>query len=149
MNIERLNKYTTITISGCWEWNRSCSSSGYGQLTEDGKYWNTHVYSWELHNGPLKPNEIVRHKCHNRKCWNPEHLLLGSHKENYADSIQKYKISDQKRRKSWIVFGVSYATCRDAVSGSRVSMNSIIKYTKNGIFDEVAYQEGCSKGKRR
>lgn len=33
--------------------------------------------------------KVIRHTCDNPRCINPEHLLLGSHKENTADMIER------------------------------------------------------------
>lgn len=49
----------------------------------------------------------------------------------------------------WSVYGKGYQTCREAVDETGISMASIIKYTKQGVFDEEAYEAGCRKGKRR
>ena len=40
---------------------------------------------------------IVRHKCHNPKCCNPEHLQIGTHKDNWNDS--KVKLPRPKGRR--------------------------------------------------
>ena len=33
--------------------------------------------------------EVVRHRCHNRKCIRPEHLQLGSQQQNKADDNER------------------------------------------------------------
>ena len=34
---------------------------------------------------PAAMDEVVRHRCHNRRCINPEHLMLGSKADNKRD----------------------------------------------------------------
>ncbi|KPQ06671.1 MAG: HNH endonuclease [Rhodobacteraceae bacterium HLUCCA12] len=34
---------------------------------------------------PAAADEVVRHRCHNRLCINPDHLLLGSRADNKHD----------------------------------------------------------------
>lgn len=40
---------------------------------------------WLLFVGPLDSNVMVLHRCNNKACVNPEHLKLGSHKDNMQD----------------------------------------------------------------
>jgi len=150
MKLRRItNNIVVDPDTQCWNWIKSCSSSGYGQLTENGKYWNTHVYSWVLHNGPLPAGHLVRHSCHNKKCCNPAHLQSGTHQDNWKDSEKIHTEVSTKRRAMWSVYGKDYQTCREAVDQTGISMASIIKFTKQGVFDEKAYEAGCRKGRRR
>jgi hypothetical protein len=34
------------------------------------------------------PGDVIRHKCHNRRCVNPSHLTPGSRADNIMDSVQ-------------------------------------------------------------
>lgn len=43
--MERIKANINIDpLTGCWNWQKSVTSAGYGQLTENKKYWTTHRY---------------------------------------------------------------------------------------------------------
>jgi len=81
--------------NGCWEWQWSVfKQTGYGQFALDSKTpVNAHRMSWELVNGTIPTGLHVLHKCDNRKCVNPEHLFLGTDKDNMLDKKQKGRTS--------------------------------------------------------
>jgi hypothetical protein len=74
---------------GCWEWTASIATSGYGQIRAAGKPRYAHRVSWELHNGEIPDGRWVLHTCDNRRCVRPDHLYLGSAKDNAADTHQR------------------------------------------------------------
>lgn len=136
-----------VDSNSCWVWQKSCSSSGYGQFTKDKVYWNTHRYVWTKHHGDIPTGDVIRHKCHNRKCCNPEHLELGSHKDNYHDSRDVHLDSDKKRRKLWIVGNIVYMTHRQVRNHTGLSSSTVIKYTDpiSRIFNIGSYRAACRK----
>lgn len=69
----------------CWEWKRTPNGAGYGEFCHAG----AHCFSFALHFGPIPRGLCVLHKCDNPKCVNPNHLFLGTHKENAVDKVAK------------------------------------------------------------
>lgn len=75
--------------NSCWNWTKSCFSDGYGQISLERKNWKAHRLSWTLFNGPIPEGKYVCHKCDNKKCINPRHMFLGTHKDNMDDMRSK------------------------------------------------------------
>lgn len=72
--------------SVCWEWIGSKQKSGHGIF---GRHWRASRYSFELHNGPSKKEMFICHRCDNPACVRPDHLFLGTHKDNMHDMLVK------------------------------------------------------------
>lgn len=73
----------------CWIWT-AATVCGYGCIGYGaGKIAKAHRVSWELHNGPIPGGLCVLHHCDNPLCVNPDHLFLGTRKDNSDDMIAK------------------------------------------------------------
>lgn len=86
--LERFKEKFKVMESGCHEWQSNFHRTGYGKFME-GKTVPAHRMAYTLFVGPIPAGNWVLHKCDNRKCVNPEHLFLGSRKDNIQDMDQK------------------------------------------------------------
>jgi len=77
----------------CWEWEGQKLSNGYGRISLGAKELGAegaHRVSWKLANNKEIPQGwYVMHKCDNPSCVNPNHLTIGTAKENTQDMIRK------------------------------------------------------------
>jgi hypothetical protein len=73
----------------CWLWTACKAVNGYGQFSSNRKTYKAHRISWELHFGEIEKNKNICHSCDIKLCVNPDHLFLGTQKENIHDMCKK------------------------------------------------------------
>lgn len=76
---------------------RKLSHSGHGQIRHNGKKVLTHRVAYEAKHGPIPPGMCVMHLCDRPSCCNPDHLTIGTQKENTHDSILKGRANGTRK----------------------------------------------------
>lgn len=147
MNISLILDKVIVQPNGCWQWQKSTNSAGYGQITINKKYWLAHRYALSC-TTQVKPTDVVRHICHNTRCCNPEHLITGTHKDNYNDSPDAHEMGASSKRLKWVVGENEYKSFKEALVMTGLSSGSLSKYSNNGFFDVMAYRSGCIKANK-
>lgn len=76
----------------CWEWQGGIGGDGYGRFWFQGKNVAAHRASAILHFGDVPKDKFVLHHCDNPKCVNPDHLMIGTHRENVAQMVKRGRV---------------------------------------------------------
>jgi hypothetical protein len=71
-------------LGECWETQRERQLLSYRNHK-----MLSHRIAYSIENGEIEDGMLVRHKCDNPKCINPEHLELGTHKQNMEDRSKR------------------------------------------------------------
>lgn len=90
-------KYSKLP-SGCWEWQaaKMKGTHPYGFFGHQGMKM-AHRVSYEIHKGTIPTGLEVLHSCDNPSCVNPDHLSVGTHKQNMADAAARGRMSRSSR----------------------------------------------------
>lgn len=70
------------TPNGCHIWTGALNINDYGNFYYNERYVSAHVASYEIFKEKIPEGKEIHHLCENRKCVNPDHLILETHQEN-------------------------------------------------------------------
>lgn len=111
----------------CWEWTGALQTYGYGLfgVNSQVRAARAHRVSYQMAFGPIPKGLVVCHRCDNRKCVRPDHLFLGTNRDNTWDAIRKGRIPSVQTHKPDFLDSIK----QDYESG--LTLQDIA--TKNGV----------------
>jgi hypothetical protein len=111
---------TKVDVAGCWLWTRGTDKEGYGSARVNYEMIRAHRAAWIIFRGPIPAGLLVCHRCDVPRCCNPEHLFLGTTKDNLNDARIK-------GRKPWGVVVSERARARGERNGkAKLSVEKIL-----------------------
>ncbi|MBG6243488.1 MAG: HNH endonuclease [Candidatus Symbiopectobacterium sp. Dall1.0] len=127
---ERLMDACTEEPGGCWVWNLSVSSGGYGQIRRNGINCRANRASYEAFNGEIPDGGVVRHTCDNKLCIKPSHLVIGTNQDNSSDMVERNRQASGSRN----------GRCK-------LSANEVMEIRSSSLsYSKLAKKYGISKG---
>lgn len=101
--MERLKKSFekhVVKQDGCWGWKGPIAKGGYPVMSCSKEIGSDrgHRASWIIHNGLIPEGKFVCHSCDNPICTNPDHLWLGTIKDNSEDAKKKGRVCHGESR---------------------------------------------------
>lgn len=145
-------RFVINEITGCHEWTGAKLYSGYGVIRHKGKSTGAHRVAWEMKNGPIPQGMFVCHKCDNPKCVNPDHLFIGTVRDNTKDMMQKGRHPAQKlaRRQGKPFIPKDYSRTNPlGSSNSKLTIDQVkeikIRLSKKESHSKIAVDYGVTK----
>jgi len=142
-DISRFEKFIYKDKSGCWIWTGGRDSKNYGNFWFCGKTVAAHRVSYELYKGKIPDGMCACHSCDTPDCVNPDHLWLGTLKENTRDCMKKGRSKFVEiGRKTGAVNGRKGAFKRrfftdDEVREIRKSLESAVEMARQYMVSEA------------
>jgi len=116
---DKINKTDT-----CWLWNSYVDKDGYGKFRFNKKDHRAHRFSYILYKGIIPKDLCICHFCDQPACVNPNHLWVGTKKENNQDRALKNRSNNQNKSKTSCPQGHKYD-----------EQNTLTRTKKNGRLE--------------
>ena len=138
---------TAATVRGCLLWiPKARNNKGYGLFQGAVGYLGfsflAHRVAWALHHETEPGKQVIRHRCDNPACCNPEHLIAGTHSDNMLDAVSRgraFGIGDHARSKHGV-----FANAADYTETQRrIAISMRYRHYRN--LTEITAEIGCHR----
>lgn len=85
------------SAEGCWLWQGTLLKQGYGCFKIAGKMYKAHRLAYAFAKEIIPPGLFVCHHCDNPPCVRPDHLFLGTTRDNALDAVRKGRLATGDR----------------------------------------------------
>lgn len=84
----------------CWLWK---GGFPYPRLSLGDKRRRQRAYriTYQMFKGPISESDIACHVCDNPSCCNPDHIFIGTQKDNIQDCMRKNRRNLPTNEKHW------------------------------------------------
>lgn len=82
----------TVGPNNCLLWSGPKAGRGYGVISINKKMYYVHRLAYRMFIGRIPNNMFVCHHCDTPSCFNPDHLFIGTPKDNVQDMIKKGRV---------------------------------------------------------
>lgn len=141
--VARFNEQARKDPSGCWLWSGSMNNYCKFTILTEGRrsigMW-AHRFSWMLHyKTPIPKGLLCCHSCDVKECVNPQHIFLGTSKDNARDSMMK----DRRKR---FKLEQRFRLVEDLIAGSTFKeINEKYKVRNSVIYSYLRSREIVAK----
>ena len=132
-----LEKTMFEPMSGCWVWHGANTrpGNGYGRIFHEGRLWCAHIVSYMSFIGDVPAGMNVLHSCDNPFCVNPQHLFIGTQRDNVLDMVKKGRMNTTNAPKG------------EAHCNSKLKVSDILSIREDTrSATEIMKQHGISRG---
>jgi len=132
--------------NSCIEWIGTKNPKNYGHIRINKKLYLAHRVSWAIYNNQeIEKGLVIRHDCDNPICVNPNHLRLGTQKNNMQDRMERecyksiIKLDDDTIRQIRLLYHDSDYTksqLADVFNTTQTHISRIVNYeTRRNVAD--------------
>jgi len=120
----------------CWNWTGTKDKDGYGVFHWRNKRLRAHREALTVFGGiDVSSDLIVCHSCDNPSCINPDHLFVGTVKDNAQDALKKKRafVGDKNGRSKLSQSQVNQIRCEDGIYRSIAEKYGVSRSTISEI----------------